>query len=62
MLKGSVIAENMPCAQCDKNIPVPEWIEMEGNNRLHFLWNCKNCSYQFQTTAFYKVEMLPIAA
>jgi len=53
--------KNNPCAQCGKPIPNPSWTEAD-TNRLHFIWQCKSCNYQFQCTAIYPQQSEQVAA
>ena len=55
------LPKNNPCAQCGKPIPIPSWTEAD-NNRVHFIWQCKACNYQFQCTAIYPQHFERIAA
>jgi hypothetical protein len=47
-----VLPKEKPCTQCFKPIAAPASAETD-HNRIHFVWKCTTCDFQFQTTAIY---------
>jgi len=37
------------CAQCGAGLIAPEWSELFPDHRIHKVWSCKACGYQFET-------------
>jgi transcription elongation factor Elf1 len=44
------------CAQCGKQLLVPEWSEYVDDRRIRHLWKCEACGYAFETTVSYAAE------
>lgn len=39
----------LPCAQCGAKLIAPVWSEYVDETQVRHLWNCEDCSYQFET-------------
>jgi hypothetical protein len=42
------------CAQCSKELYLPEWSERLDQNSVRHLWKCETCDYAFETTVRYR--------
>lgn len=51
-LHSGHLPTNNPCAQCGKLIRAPSWSESD-RDKIHFIWRCEACNYEFQTIAMY---------
>ena len=54
-LDSSYLPRSVPCAQCGKPIPRPDWVE-SSPGRTSFLWFCRACDYRFEAIAILTLE------
>ena len=47
----SSIAPRLPpkCTHCKTVQIVPEWSEIEGDNKIVYFWHCAVCGHEFET-------------
>ena len=57
----SCLSKPLPCAQCGHGLSAPTWSEELGEQRVRYLWSCRACGYEFETTVFF-AHSVPKAA